>query len=332
MQGNTNFALLAELDQALTASGTVRHMGIVEKIADLFVLGAADYSDDQITLFDDVFTRLVAKIETSACVALSARLARTQSQGHLLAISHRKYLDETITDILVDRGDRPVVLSTAGNLGARFSDFGFSTLVKRAEGDDELTSCVGSRRELPRHHLLRLLSKASTTVRRKLELTDPLGSATIRNAVAEATTRVQARTRRAGRNYALAQSYIDALETAGDLDESVIASFAKDAKIEETIVGFARLCEMPIESVEIAMTGDRPEAILILARAVGMSWQNTKTLLGICRDGLGLSPHVIEQCLATFSRLKPETARQVLAFQRRRGQQWAQSNQRDSNR
>jgi uncharacterized protein (DUF2336 family) len=57
--------------------------------------------------------------------------AKTKSQDHLLAISRRAVLGEAVTDILVERGNAEVVRSTASNHGAAFSDFGYSTLVKR---------------------------------------------------------------------------------------------------------------------------------------------------------------------------------------------------------
>ena len=56
--------------------------------------------------------------------------ARTKSQEHLLAISRRKLLSEGVTDVLVERGNQEVVVSTAGNFGARFSEFGYSTLTR----------------------------------------------------------------------------------------------------------------------------------------------------------------------------------------------------------
>jgi len=360
-------ALLAELDGAITASTTERNSEMVRKLADLFVFGASDYSDEQIALFDDVFTRLVEKIEVSARASLAARLsvaafapfnisqilardslvviaapmlerserldvatlvetARTQSQGHLLAISRRKYLEETVTDVLVERGDRAVVLSTAGNVGARFSDFGFSTLVKRSEGDDEVASCVGSRRELPRHYLLKLLARASDTVRRKLEVADPLGAAAIRNAVSEASMLIQKKTNNGPRsNYAMAQAYIDAVAAAGQLNEDAVAKLAKEQKLDEITIALARLSDMPLENVELAMMGDRPEAVLILAKAIGMSWPTVKAILIARRNGSGLSNQALEQCLGTFSRLKAMTARQVLTFQRKRSQAMASS-------
>jgi uncharacterized protein (DUF2336 family) len=353
-------ALIEELSGTLAHSSGHRRDAIVERLADMFVFGAPSFSGDQINLFDDVFTRLVAGIEASARATLASRLAaspfsppavsrllafddapdvaspmlefgtvldgrtlaenaRTKSQAHLLAISRRLSLDAIVTNVLVERGDRAVVLSTAGNPGAKFSDFGFLTLVSRSEGDDELAICVGSRRELPRHYLLKLLTKASDTVRAKLELADPLSSDAIRNAVAEAANMVQAKTTNASYDYAAARAYLEPLHAAGRLGETDVEAFAKTGKFEETTVALAMLCNIPVEQVELAMIGDRPETILILAKAIGLSWPTVKALLGMRSDGRGgISSYELERCLGTFSRLKLATAKQVMQFQRRR--------------
>lgn len=357
-------ALLAELDDALAAGGSDRQNVILEKLADLFVLGAASYSDDQIALFDNVFTRLVTRVKTSARATLAERLAviprappavsrilaadeavvvagpvlqhcarldsallaefaRTKGQEHLLAISLRRYLDQSVTDVLVHRGERAVLLNAARNLGAEFSDFGFTTMIERARDDDELAACIGARRGLPRHYLLKLLAQASGAVRRILEQADPLAADAIRAAVAEATSYVQAMTNKVSRNYEVAQARVDTLQAAGELNESAIASFAKERKVEEATVALARLCDMPLEAVETALAGDRPETILILGKAVGLTWNTVKAVLALRRNGQGVSPQTLENCLGTFSRMKPATARQVLAFQRKRN--WQQS-------
>ena len=95
-------------------------------------------------------------IEVAAPVlSLSERLdddalietARTKSQAHLMAISTRKVLSGAVTDVLVLRGDDDVVQNTVNNPGAEFSERGFTRLVNRAEGDDDLATCVGLRPE-----------------------------------------------------------------------------------------------------------------------------------------------------------------------------------------
>lgn len=82
--------------------------------------------------------------------------AKTKGQDHLFAISQRSRLSEDVTDVLVERGDQKVVISTAANAGARFSDFGYTKLVSRSKNDSELALLVWARPEIPREYLLTL--------------------------------------------------------------------------------------------------------------------------------------------------------------------------------
>src|ERR1700675_3990648 len=99
--------------------------------------------------------------------------AKTKGQDHLLAISCRKTLVETVTDVLVERGNQAVVSSTARNSGARFSHFGISTLVKKARDDGDLALCVWSRPDIPRQNLVKLFVDASEAVKNQLVEADP---------------------------------------------------------------------------------------------------------------------------------------------------------------
>ena len=56
-----------------------------------------------------------------------------------------------------------------GSGGGEGADAGFGALVRRAHGDDVLAARVGRRADLPRHHFVRLLAKASDAVRKQLQ-------------------------------------------------------------------------------------------------------------------------------------------------------------------
>src|SRR5271154_4828763 len=117
--------------------------------------------------------------------------ARSKSQAHLMAISTRRVLSGAVTDVLVQRGNDDVVHSTVNNPGAEFSERGFARLVNRAEGDDNLATCLGLRPTLPRHLYLKLLAKASETVRERLETANPKQAGDVPMAVREATQRAR---------------------------------------------------------------------------------------------------------------------------------------------
>ena len=246
--------------------------------------------------------------------------AGTKSQKHLLAISRRKLLDAVVTDVLVERGDKPVVLSMAANPGATFSESGFTTLLKRSQGDDEIAICVGLRRDIPRHHLLKLLACASHAVRVKLDSAHIMATAVIQTAVAEAANAIQNATGTDTRNYLTACAHVGALHNAGNLDEGEVESFAKMGKFEETTAALAMLCDLPIEAVERAMVQDQPESVLIIAKAIGFTWPTVKLILRLRAGDGGIGNHELEQCLGTFARLKLATAQQVVEFQRKRAQ------------
>jgi uncharacterized protein (DUF2336 family) len=297
----SQLGLIEELNEAVLDTSPVRRAAMLQRVTDLFTFGSSKYSDDEITLFDDIFVRLAGAIEVSARAKLANSLAkhphapplitrtlafddaievaapvlehserldnpilvenaRTKSQRHLLAISRRRSLDDAVTDVLVERGDRSVLLSAAANRGAKFSDTGFRTLVSRSQQDDELADCVGSRPDIPRHHLLKLMANASHAVRTKLQAADPLMSDAIRNAVAEATAAIQSKTAAVSREYAAACAHVKSLHAVRHLNEDSIAAFANADQFEATTAALATLCELPVDVVERAMVQVRAES------------------------------------------------------------------------
>jgi uncharacterized protein (DUF2336 family) len=244
--------------------------------------------------------------------------ARTKSQRHLLAISRRKSLAESVTDVLVERGNREVALSAVQNRGAKFSETGYVRLVKRSERDDEMAQSVGSRPEIPRQYFLKLLTTASKAVRLALEAAHPQNASEIQHVVAEIATAIQAKAAAASRDYVAARALVESLRTSGRLAESDVEAFARAGKFEETAAALAVLCALPIDVIERAMVQDREETILIVAKANGLSWPTVKMILRLCAGKRGMSAHALEQCLAIFNKLKRETAQQVIEFQRTR--------------
>src|SRR5207237_683231 len=139
------------------------------------------------------------------CGAISEEVlidsARTKGQDHLLAISDRPSLSEIVTDVLVERGDKRVALSVAGNLGAKFSETGLSALVSRTETDDELAVRLWSRPDVPRASLIQLFEVASESVRQQLEARNRDRAVEIREVVLRARAQLETESRRSSREY-----------------------------------------------------------------------------------------------------------------------------------
>lgn len=250
--------------------------------------------------------------------ATLAENARTMGQGHLLAISQRLSLSPALTDILVERGNTRVVHSTAGNPGARFSENGYARLVDRCDGDDELIAIVGSRDNIPRHHFLRLLAKASHDVRARLEARHPTMRSDIGDLVEESASTVQRDTALCSTTCNAARDHVKELHEHNQLNEQRIGEFIQALKFEETTAALALLAGLSPELAESLMIESRAEGVMVIAKVCGFSWPTVEGILRMRNTLAGLNVQDIDLCKASYLRLRLSTAQQVLRFHRMR--------------
>ena len=246
------------------------------------------------------------------------KCAKTKSQEHLLAISRRKTLAEPVTDILVERGDQQVVLSTAKNAGAKFSGRGFAIMVDRSKDDDLLGACVGARPDLPPQLFEKLLESASDVVRSKLLAENPRARREVRRAVGSATEIVRAISADQPTQHAAARAQ-DGYKTLFQKSEiEKLEMFATAGRFEAAIATLARLSGMSTDFVESKLKDDDAEIILILAKATGLSWPTTKAILTLGATEKPRSPDDIKQLETSFARLHQAMAQKILDFHRQR--------------
>jgi uncharacterized protein (DUF2336 family) len=242
--------------------------------------------------------------------------ARNKSQAHLIAISTRRVLSGAVTDVLVLRGNDEVIQSTVNNPGAEFSERGFTRLVDRATGDDNLATCVGLRPTIPRHLYLKLIAKASVTVRARLEAANPRQAAEVPTAVREATRLARSAPSAVTQQTAIAHALVKSLFEDGRLDEHQVEAFAEARKFDEANAAIAALANVPLSTAENMMVEARAEGVMILAKVAGMSWATVKAIINM-RDQLsGSGPTDLHGSKDTYERLRPSTAQQVLRFHR----------------
>lgn len=268
--------------------------------------------------FDDLIEVAAPILSQSSRLADDTLIesARTKSQAHLLAISMRKVLSGAVTDVLVLHGNDEVIHSTVNNPGAELSERGFTRLVDHAEGDDDLATCVGLRPGIPRHLYLKLIAKASDTVRMQLEAANPRQAAEVTGAVREATRLARSARTAITEQTAIAHALVKSFYDEGRLDEYQVAAFAEAGKFDEANAALAALANVPVDVAENMMVETCAEGVMILARVASMSWSTVRLIINM-RDGLSDSePTDLEACQATYERLRPSTAQQVLRFHR----------------
>ncbi len=244
--------------------------------------------------------------------------ARSKSQQHLLAIAQRLKLNETVTDVLVERGNARVVRKVAHNKGARFSLAGYDKLTVRAQRDRRLTLILGARGDLPRQCFLKLLENASAAVRARLEAVNPQAAAAIRAMVDDVATAMQREVRETSHEYSAAARSAKRRFRRQPVNEADVHAPAHAQEFEKTAVALAKLGCFPIDLVERALLDEGEGMVLILARAAGCSWSTVRELLLMFAAKRNLQPDELAQAFERYKKLGQETSRNVIAFYKKR--------------
>ncbi|MDQ2082070.1 DUF2336 domain-containing protein [Xanthobacteraceae bacterium Astr-EGSB] len=348
-------ALLADIEGTIASRSTAGRSDTLRKVTDLFVDGADRYNAQQVALFDDVIGRLADSTDQAAKAELSERLAvvdnapanvvgrlaaddaievarpvlaqsgrltesqladlaATKGRGHMLAIAGRTTLGTATTDALIHRGDMQVIRTVAGNAGAEVSEAGYGSLIDHAASDPRLAECVALRPDIPAKHFRTLIAIAPEAVQQRLASTNPRLAERIRQVMAEVA---QEKAHAVQRDYTLALQAVGSLAKAGGLNDETVAEFAKAGQFEESVVSLAALGHLGIEAAARLLTSEPTDTLLIVVRAVDLSWPTARALMLLRPSGHN-APQDIEDANTNFIRLSPVTAKQGLKFYKQR--------------
>jgi uncharacterized protein (DUF2336 family) len=250
------------------------------------------------------------RLSTSDLVEIAA----TKGQAHMLAISERAQLEESVTDVLLSRGDDEVTFKLATNSGARFSQTGYGVLVKDAGANERLAETVGVRFDIPPQFLRELLQRATEAVHaRILSLAPPETRDEIQSVIADIAKTV-AKTAVARRDFTNAELLIDSMERCGQLNERALLEFAVQRKYEEMTVALARLSSASLKIISGLMMGLRNDAPLVPCKAADLKWPTAEAILRNRHSGHKISDQIIETARNDYDRLTVTTAQRILRF------------------
>jgi uncharacterized protein (DUF2336 family) len=267
--------------------------------------------DDNIAVAEPVLTQS-PRLSTKDLI----EIANTKTQAHLLAISARPQIGTSVTDVLLQRGDRDVFHKLAGNSGASFSGSGFAALVKHSEHDEQLAEKVGLRLDVPLRLFRELLRRATEAVRsRLLALAGPERSYEIQRILAAISKDAQ---HEAGfdseHDYAQARARVLAIQERGELNEAKLLEFAKMGQQADMVAALSLFCGAPLELVQNLMQREHREAVLIPCKAAGLDWPTVRVILTRRSLGRAMSDQDVDSAQTDYRRLSTASAERVLRF------------------
>jgi uncharacterized protein (DUF2336 family) len=251
-----------------------------------------------------------SRLKTSVLV----EVANTKGQDHLLAISGRTNLPESVTDVIVDRGERKVIHKLANNAGACFSDAGYSSMIARADADGELVEILGLRIDLPLKFLRDLLRRATDAVRARLvAIAPPKLQDEIKRILAAITSAV-GEEKSFARDFSRAEQLVKLLKDLNELDEAAIVKFAEAKKFDEVAASLAILNNLPTDMMARLVEGLRSDLVLIPCKAVGLSWQAVEPILRNRPLKQPIAEQTLQLACKDYGKLTAETAQRTVRF------------------
>lgn len=245
-------------------------------------------------------------------------LAESKSQLHLAKIAERRKLSPAVTDVIVERGDRDVVQKVAANAGASFSRVGMSTLVMRAEGDDELIETIAVRADVSPFVFGQLVNYATEQARKHL-----MASARpeIRATLTQIMDRVSERMNSLAlysSDWAAAQRLVESFAQDTELMRAKVLQFADGMKITEVIVALSVLSRIPKELI-CKLVGDQYGfGAMVLCKALNLNWCTTHAVLTVNRQNESSRTMQLSELEEDFEQLSVPAAQRILWYWRGR--------------
>jgi uncharacterized protein (DUF2336 family) len=346
--------LLSALDSAVQQGSPDRRAEMLQRVTTLFVDGSERFSDEHISVFDDVIGRLIAEIESTARAELSVRLAsignappevvRRLARDENISVAgpvlrHSPRLTEAdLLEVARSKGQAHLLaIANRETIAERVAD----VVVRRGDRDVVRSVAANPGARLSETGYSALVKKAETdsvlaeTVCRREDLPPQL----FRELVACATEVVQKRllatakpeardeiervlaqvstevqTGTKSRDYAAAKQSVAELQGAGKLDEVALTVFAGQRRYEEMVVSLSVLCKVAVEVLDRMMASDRADPLLILCKAAGFGWPTTRAIIQARPNSKGLTEQSLETALRNFERLGASTAQRVVRF------------------
>ena len=316
---------LGDIEEALQQADPKTRHQTLRAVTDLFLTSASALDDNRVGVFDNVFESLLGEADVAGLIDLSQRIAPVgnapprlikrlatddripvagpvlthsprlsaddlheialeKGNDHLLAISARPGLTEPMTDVLIQRGDRNVARSVAKNTSARLSRAGLERLVTLAERDDVLSAGLSVRADVPPDRLHALLATAAARAEDKLKAV------------------------------AAAQRLVLTMKQTGKLGDPELNNFAQGGRYEEVVAGLALSADLNYDAVENLMMSTEPGGLILVCKALGLSWPTTSVILTLAGERADLPGQDLQRAQADFVKLSKPTAERIMRF------------------
>jgi uncharacterized protein (DUF2336 family) len=340
---------LLEIEALSNETSSEKRRDVLHRVTDLFFMTTEQQTPDDIATFGNVMERIAYELEVEARAELSERIseidkaprrlvcrlatddiavarpvlerskvltdddliqiAKTRGQTHLHAISKRPTIASPVTDVLVERGESPVLQEVTNNKGAEFSQTGLGVLAEKARTDGELLTALGSRADLPpdlmREIKQRVAQKIKTDMAGKYSETD---MADLDSLVDESAANLDLD------GVKKSNDELKELAKNHQLTEDDVVNLAKSRKLNETVHALSVLTGLDDRMISHCLLKAEIAALGIVCKANNFKSTTFLTLIQTRSGNDGLAARDVAKAMREYDGLSVSNAKRTLRF------------------
>ena len=316
---------------------------IFGEVTDLFLSNVGRLGDSQIAAVDGVLAHLIARVDATTVIQLSAALStidraprqtirqlafHEQPQVAAPVLRSSSCLSEAdLLEIVKSRGqqhllaicDRKALNEALTDALMRFGDVNVSNALARNSGarfsECGYATLVG-RAERDEGlaeklgvrmdipgSLLRELIGKVADVVRARFLTAPRPVARQKAQNSAAAAAAQGGVARKAIDYTQAQSEVVALNRTGKLSDSIVNRFAVRGEYTHVVAALALKADVKVEAIEPLLEADRVYGLIVACKAARLTWSTTTMIVRNRPNCPPATDRELEQCVAVFESL-----------------------------
>ncbi len=346
-------SLIGDLERVLTSGQADKCVAIMRSVTDLFLTAPTQLTDDQVSLFDDVITKLIERLESKSLAELSERLADQPNAPP--QVVHRLASDNSIgvagpvlarSDRLSDEHLAKIAETKSqehlGKIAGRrqLSPAVTDVLVDRGDRNVIHTVAANSGASFSKLGMSALAMRADgddeliETISRRTDVpslvfaqllsyaTDQTRARLLAARPASSTivehvlTQVSAHAGRLAtiaKDWATTQSLVDSFGQDTELTRMKVLEFADGARVTELVAALSVLSGIPTDLVGRLVCDQSGFGLMILCKSISLDWSIAHAVLGTGPNAEERAKQ-IEGLHDDFERLSVFTARRLLGF------------------
>ena len=244
-------------------------------------------------------------------------IATTKSQDHLLAMTQRSDISETVTEALVSHGSDQVLEGVVKNTGACISQTTMARVVERSQNNERIQAPLIERPDLPFEMMQGMFEQVSMDLKQKiLKQTKEIAP----EKLDEMLTSVRAKFDRKGkirkRVLSKPELFVQDLEDQGKLKEEILITLIRAKKFPEFLVAFGKLADIDFTTAKRLVEDVSGEGLAVACKASQFDRSTFSSVLLALSQGTERTIDETYKLINLYDRIELPVAQRTLRFWR----------------